>query len=196
MFINGKILPELYRYTKVSNAASLIRKSDLPKNSILKLDSASLVENTPTLEEIKKAYQTYAASPFVNYYLRTGEAISNSGNRIIECLKEGINLSKGVTGKFIRGITGTRKKPLNDETIADYIFKNKGFTSTSPESESRYANTFALGKNSAVVEFDIKTPMKAFEANNYETIFDTNAFTSEKFGIEKLKDGYYRVFEK
>ena len=31
---------------------------------------------------------------------------------------------------------------------------------------------------------------------NYETIFDTNAFTADKFDLVKVKDNYYRVTEK
>ncbi len=198
MILSGKMLPNIYQYLKFTGTNSLTRTTQTisAKSSQLHFDYARMQELTPKEEEIRKAYQTYAQCPYINSFLRKNEPISVNNNHLVDCLRTGINQSESVSGKFLRGINGTRQKPINDETIQDYIFNNKGFTSTAPEAEARYANTFALGSNSAVIEFDIQKPMKALQQNRYETLFDINAFTADKFGIEKIRDGFYRVFQK
>jgi hypothetical protein len=197
MSIIGKVLPKYYNYLKMSGAQSFLRttKPMLKNSTSIKLDPKGVKTLSYTQEEIEKAYQSYARSPFVNAYLRAGEVISETGNKIISCLNQAINKSKPTTGKFLRGLVGTREKPLNDSTISDYIFKNKGFTSTT--TEKSFASSFAsAGSNSAIVEFEITKPMKAFTANRWETIFAPNAFTSDKFEIQKLGDRYYKVVQK
>jgi hypothetical protein len=197
MSIIGKVLPKYYNFLKMSGAKSFLRttKPMLGNSTSLKLDSKAIKTLSYTQEEIEKAYQSYAKSPYVNEYLRSGDVVSENGNNIINCLNQAINQSEPTTGKFLRGLMGTRKKPINDDTIADYIFKNKGFTSTT--TEKSFASSFAsAGSNSAIVEFEITKPMKAFTANRWETIFAPNAFSSEKFEIQKLGDKYYKVIQK
>lgn len=160
----------------------------------LEHDMVQIRRYTP--EEIKSAYNTYAQSPFVNYYLRNGETLSEQSQKIVGCLNQAIKESSPIKGRFLRGITGNRSINVNEDTIADLVFKNRGFTSTAPMENARYAETFALGKNSAVVEFDLKEPLKAYKPNNYEVIFAPNAFTSDKFKIIKIREQYYKVIQK
>jgi hypothetical protein len=197
MSIIGKVLPKYYNFLKMSGAKSFLytTKPVLKKSTTLKLDTVTLKSLNYSQEDIAKAYNAYAQSPFVNAYLRDGEVVSERGNKIIGCLNQAINQSEPITGKFLRGLMGTRKKPLNDDTIADYIFKNKGFTSTT--TDKSFASCFATsGSNSAIVEFDITKPIKAYTASRWETIFAPNAFTSDKFEIKKFGDKYYKVVQK
>lgn len=193
-----KIVPQLYNYLKLSGASSLLKTRNLPinKNVSLTYDAARMNSLNHSGEEINKAYRTYAQSSYINDYLRSGEPLSIENNELVSALRQAINTSQPVSGTFVRGLTFSRKTPLNDENIFKYIFNNAGFTSTAPKENARFAETFALGKNSAVVEFDIKEPIKAFRASNWEVLFDINAFVPEKFGIKKIKDGLYRVFQK
>ena len=55
--------------------------------------------------------------------------MSVDANNMVSCLKQAIRESKPVDGTFVRGINVTRRKPLNDETISDYVFNNAGFAS-------------------------------------------------------------------
>ena len=58
-----------------------------------------------------------------------------------------------------------------------------------------YANCFALGRNSVKVIFDVKN-FPGYRANNYEVIFDTNAFTKDKFDIIQEGEKLFRIVEK
>jgi hypothetical protein len=197
MSVIGKVLPKYYTFLKMSGAKSFLctAKPLLKKSTTLKLDTVTLKSLNYSQEDIAKSYHAYAQSPFVNAYLRDGEVVSERGNKIIGCLNQAINQSEPTTGTFLRGIVGTRQKPINDNSIADYIFKNKGFTSTT--TDKSFASSFACGgSNSALVEFEIKKPMKAYTASRWETIFAPNAFTSDKFEIQKLGDKYYKVVQK
>ena len=193
-----KILPELYNYVRYGNWHSLLCQTshEISKGAKLRLDIKQLEKGKFSKAEILDAYKTYAQSPYINQYLRNGEVVSENNNRLIECLKQGIRESEAVQGQFYRGITGNRKTRINDETIFDFVFNNKGFTSTAPKGNKHYAETFATGNNSATIIYDIDRPMKALQQNPYEVLFDTNAFTSDKFSLEKIKEGIYRVFPK
>jgi len=128
--------------------------------------------------------------------LRNNEMLSPENQKVVNCLRQAIGTSQPIQGRFIRGLTGTRRLEINDSTIKNLIFNNKGFTSTAPIENGRYARTFALGKNSAVVEFDLTKPVKGFRANEYEVIFAPNAFTSDKFNLVKIAEKYYKVTPK
>ncbi|MBP3821635.1 hypothetical protein J6G99_08345 [bacterium] len=58
-----------------------------------------------------------------------------------------------------------------------------------------YANCFALGRNSVKVIFDVKN-FPGYRANNYEVLFDTNAFTRDKFDIIQEGKKLFRIVEK
>lgn len=150
-----------------------------------------------TPEEIKSAYNTYAQSPFINFYLREGGTLSEQSQKIVGSLTQAINDSQPLKGRFLRGITGNRRLAVNEDTIRNLVFNNRGFTSTAPMENARYAETFALGSNSAVVEFDLsEKALKAYKPNNYEVIFAPNAFTPDKFDIIKTGEKYYKVIPK
>ncbi len=195
MSIIGKITPKIYKYLKVAKKSSIIETAPI-KSGIslkgLKPDNDCFSKIIHSQDEIRSAYQEYARSPYINHYLRENLPMSERGNEILSCLKQAIQESEPVTGKFYRGISGCK----DEKEVRDFIFNNAGFTSVTPEINKNYASCFAIGKNSAVVEFDIKTPTKAFNAGSYETIFDTKAFTPEKYDLVKVNDGYYRVTEK
>ena len=149
-----------------------------------------------TEQEIKSAYNTYSGSPYINELLRNGEALSPENQKLVDCLYQAINTSEPIKGKFVRGITGTRNLKINDDTIKEFIFNNKGFTSTAPIENSRFAETFALGNDSAVVEFDLTKPIKGYKANNYEVLFAPNKFNDKQFKIKKIGAQKYRVTQK
>ena len=141
------------------------------------------------------SYQEYAKSPYVNEYLRQNISLSENSKKIIESLRLAISECR-VSGKFIRGISPTRTNQL--ETIDDvskFIFENKGFTSAVPEINANYANCFALGSRGTKVIFDVKN-FPGYRANNYEVLFDTNAFTRDKFNIIKEGENLFRVVPK
>ena len=195
MSIIGKITPKLYKYLKISGKSSIL-ETTAPKCGIsfkgLKLDRDCFSRLTHTQEEIQSAYKEYARSPYINHYLRENLPMTERGNEIYSCLKQAINDSEPVTGKFYRGLSGCK----DEKDVRKFIFNNSGFTSVTPELNKNYAGAFAIGKNSAIVEFDIKTPTKAFNAGSYETIFDTKAFTPEKYDLVKVDEGYYKIIEK
>lgn len=176
---------------------NLLKGIDL-KNAKLKPIEQDVVQIPKKFSdaEIKEAYNTYAGSPYVNAYLRNNEQLSPKSEKIVQCLTQAIQDSEPIQGTFVRGITGNRKVQVNDSTIKDLIFNNSGFTSTAPAENARYAKTFALGNNSAVVEFEITEPMKAYKANSYEVIFAPNAFTADNFDVIKISDGYYKAVPK
>jgi hypothetical protein len=199
MSIIGKVLPKYYKYLKMSGLQSFITKPKaISKTAVktLKFDTITFKSAEHSSDEIKKAYRAYAQSPYVNDYLRKGEVVSEQSNEIISCLTQGINQSEPTTGTFLRGIVGTRKKPINNNTIAEYIFNNKGFTSTTKDKS--FASSFACScsKNSAMLEFEITKPMKAYTADKWETIFAPNAFTADKFKINKISDNYYKIIQR
>lgn len=147
-------------------------------------------------EDIKAAYNLYAGSPYINEFLRKNEVLTPKSQKLVGCLMQAIETSPPIKGTFVRGITGSKKLNVNDFTIENLIFNNSGFTSTAPMENARYAKTFALGRNSAIVEFELLEPIKAFKPNNYEVIFAPNTFTSDKFNLIKVNDGYYKVVQK
>lgn len=190
----GKVTPQIYRYLRATGTTSILQSKPVVNLSLknLKFDEATFKSLKFSEEEISKAYKEYAKSPYVNSYLREGTPLSERGNEVVACLKQGIQDSEPITGKFYRGLTNCK----DEKSVHDFVFNNKGFTSATPEINKNYAETFAIGSKSAVVEFDIKTPTKAFTKNNYEVVFDTKKFTPDKYEIIKTKDGYYKVCEK
>lgn len=152
-------------------------------------------ETKKLLDNIYRAYRKYAESPYINEYLRKGIPLSEQSQEIVEALKQAISHNK-VSGKFIRGLTPAKNNRLETvEDVSEFIFGNKGFTSVVPEMNSDYANCFALGKNGAKVIFDIKS-MPGYKASDYEVLFDTEAFTPDKFDIAKIGKNLYKVTQK
>jgi len=147
------------------------------------------------LSDIITSYREYAKCPYINNILRTGSALSENSQKIVNSLKLAISNNR-LTGKFVRGISPTRANKL--ETIDDvskFIFDNKGFTSVVPEMNADYANCFSLGRNGVKVIFDVKN-FPGYRANNYEVLFDTNAFTRDKFDIIQESEKLFRIVEK
>ena len=195
MGIIRNVVPEVYRHLRIANKSTLlevkpINKSNLTKN--LKFDKELFDTFNYTSDEITNAYMEYAKSPYVNTYLRQGCPISEKSNKIIDCLKQGIQNSTPKAGKFYRGVTACP----DEKTAQKLIFNNPGFTSVAPEINKKYAETFALGKNGALIEFELKTPIKGLQENNYEVLFNPKTFTPEKYEIKKVKDGLFKVREK
>lgn len=194
MGIIGKITPKIYEYLRFAGKSSVLEVKPISRVNVsgLKYNAnfAQSLKYKP--EEISSAYREYAKSPYINYYLREGVPLSEQNNKLVSCLKQGIRESIPKTGKFYRGIQNCP----DDKTAEKLIFQNLGFTSVTPEINKNYAKSFAVGKNSAIVEFDLKKPLKGFQENNYEVIFDTKAFTSDKYKIKKVKDSLFRVTEK
>lgn len=158
--------------------------------------SADNLENTKnTINNVIQSYKEYAKCPYINEYLRSGTELSEKSKSLLENLKLAI-LNNRVTGEFVRGLTPTRKNQLeNIEDVSQFVFENKGFTSAAPKINSDYANSFALGRNGSKVIFDLKD-FPGYKANNYEVLFDTNAFTKDKFKIVQEGDRLYRVTQK
>lgn len=192
MNIVGKVTPQIYKYLKATGAKSLLQTRPNLSLKNLQPDITAFKSLKYSQDDILNAYREYERSPYVNYYLRKGLPLSERGNEIVACLKQGIQESEPISGKFYRGLTNCQ----DEKSVQNFIFNNQGFTSATPEINKNYATSFAIGSKSAVVEFDIKTPTKAFKRNNYEVIFDTNKFTPDKYEITKIEDGYYRVCEK
>ena len=194
----NKISPKAYEYLRISSKDSLLQTK--PVNSVgirqfkgLKLDWDKFEKLKFSDAQIKDAYKEYQNSPYINYYLRKSEPLSIKSNQVVSCLKQTINKSEPTSGKFFRGLQNCKD---DIDTIKKLVLNNKGFTSTAPETNKRYAESFFQPKNGVLVEFDLKTPVRAFKANEYETIFDINAFTPDKYNVIKIKDGYYKVIEK
>ena len=158
--------------------------------------SADNLENTKnTINNVIQSYKEYAKCPYINEYLRSGTELSEKSKSLLENLKLAI-LNNRVTGEFVRGLTPTRKNKLeNIDDVSKFVFENKGFTSATPKINSDYANCFALGTNGSKVIFDLKE-FPGYKANNYEVIFDTNAFTKDKFKIVQDGERLYRVIQK
>ena len=164
-------------------------------NALTHLEPANIQETKNLLSDIITSYKEYAKCPYINDMLRTGSALSENSQKILNSLKLAISNNR-LTGKFVRGISPTRTNKL--ETIDDvskFIFDNKGFTSVVPEMNADYANCFALGKSGVKVIFDVKN-FPGYRANNYEVLFDTNAFTRDKFDIIQEGEKLFRIIEK
>ena len=194
MFSLGKVCPKIYQYLRLSGKSTVMQlrppKIEQIGNLSLCKDTFQLLRLSP--EEISQAYREYAQSPFINAYLREHMPLSQNSNKLVSCLKQAIRESEPIKGKFYRGLTGCK----DEEAVRNFIFKNEGFTSVTPEVNKKYAETFVIGRNSVLVEFDIKTPIKGFKANNYEILFDTNAFTPDKYDLVKIDKNYYKLIEK
>lgn len=155
----------------------------------------SITETKKALDNICLSYKKYAESPFINDYLRKGLTLSDDSKQIVASLKQAISLNN-VSGRFVRGLSPTRTNPLETvDDVSKFIFGNKGFTSVVPETNADYANCFALGRNGTKVIFDIKS-MPGYRASNYEVLFDTEAFTPDKFEITKIGERLYKVIQK
>ena len=164
-------------------------------NALTYLEPTNIQRTKNLLSDIITSYKEYAKCPYINDLLRTGSALSENSQKILNSLKLAI-LNNRLTGKFVRGISSTRTNKL--ETIDDvskFIFDNKGFTSAVPETNENFANCFALGRNGVKVIFDVKN-FPGYRANNYEVIFDTNAFTKDKFDIIQEGEKLFRIVEK
>ena len=164
-------------------------------NALTHLEPANIQRTKKLLSDIIISYKEYAKCPYINDLLRTGSALSENSQKILNSLKLAI-LNNRLTGKFVRGISSTRTNKL--ETIDDvskFIFDNKGFTSAVPETHENFANCFALGRNGVKVIFDVKN-FPGYRANSYEVIFDTNAFTKDKFDIIQEGEKLFRIVEK
>ena len=193
----SKIQPKLYEYLRATSKASLVQTKPINTAGVqlknLKLDCDRFEKLKYSNTEIEKAYKEYQNSPYINYYLRKSEPLSIKSNQIVSCLKQGINQSEPISGKFFRGIQDCK----DDQNIVEkLVFNNKGFTSTAPEINKRYAESFYQPQNGVLIEFDLKTPTKGFKPNDYEVIFDTKAFSSDKYNLVKIKDRHYKVLEK
>lgn len=162
----------------------------------LKLDTAQYRNAEQIAQDIKKAYTEYSRSAYINQLLRDKTPLSIANKELIANLKLAIERSEPLTGKFVRGITGSRKIPVTPENIEKFVFNNSGFTSTVPIENKSFASCFSYDGNGAILTFDITKPMKAYKASNYEVLFDTNAFTSDKFKIIHEGGSNYRVVQK
>lgn len=159
------------------------------------LDVNNIDKTKNTIANIIQSYKEYARCPYINEYLRSGTELSEKSKSLLENIKLAI-LNNRVTGEFVRGLTPTRKNKLkNIEDVSKFVFENKGFTSAAPKINSDYANSFALGRNGSKVIFDLKN-FPGYKANNYEVMFDTNAFTIDKFKIIQEGERLYRVIPK
>lgn len=199
MSVVTKTLPKLYNYLVKKRLPALV--ADVGGKNInfktpLTYCKSDLKNAEAISQKIKDAYREYSISPYINVYLREGAPISAKANELYLALKEGINRSEKIQGVFVRGLNPRKNHPINLDTIGDYIFNNKGFTSTAPQDKAYYANTFA-GYKGALVKFEITKPMKAYKADNgYEVIFDTNAFTPDKFKIlPDVEENVYKVVQ-
>ena len=182
---------EIFNLALKANITDSFKYSDAV--SYLQLNNVEKTKNT--LMDVINSYQEYAKSPYVNEYLRQNISLSENSKKIIESLRLAISECR-VSGKFIRGISPTGINQL--ETIDDvskFIFENKGFTSAVPEINGNYADCFALGSRGTKVIFDVKN-FPGYRANNYEVLFDTNAFTRDKFNIIKEGENLFRVVPK
>ena len=152
-------------------------------------------ESPVTEKDITAAYREYAKSPYINDYLRKDAPLSEKSQELVRALKYAI-ANNEVSGIFVRGLTPTKENPLQTvDDVAKFIFGNKGFTSAVPEDRAEFANVFT-GKDGVKVIFDIKEKMPGYNADHYEVLFDTNAFTPDKFDIIKEGENTYRVVQK
>ncbi len=152
-------------------------------------------ETKKILDDIYESYRKYAQSPYINEELRKGLTLTEKSKQIVTALKRAITENK-VSGSFVRGLTPTKTNRLETiDDVAEFIFENKGFTSVVPIKHAEFANCFAIGKNGTKVIFDIKS-MPGYQANNYEVLFDTEAFTHDKFIIEKIGERLYKIKQK
>lgn len=162
----------------------------------LKLDTTQFRSVEQIAQDIKKAYTEYSHSAYINQLLRENAPLSRANKELIANLKLAINRSEPLTGKFVRGITGTRKMRITPENIEKFVFNNPGFTSTTPIENKSFASCFSYEGNGAMLTFEITKPMKAYKASNYEVLFDTRAFTPDKFKIIHEGGNNYRVVQK
>lgn len=185
-------------YSHVSHLTPLRSITDKKTFALagLKLDTAQFRTAEQIAQDIKKAYTEYSRSPYINQLLRDKAPLSAANKELISNLKLAINRSEPLTGKFVRGITGTRKMRVTPENIEKFVFNNPGFTSTTPIENKHFASCFSYEGNGAMLTFEIDKPMKAYKANNYEVLFDTNAFTPDKFKIIHEGGNNYRVVQK
>ena len=194
MAIIGKVTPRVYEYLRALGKGSILETKPLTNFNPngLRFDFQRAKSLRYTDEEIAKAYRAYEKSPYVNTYMRSNTPMTEESNKIVSCLKQGIQNSEPISGKFYRGV-------MNCSTVEDaekFVFENNAFTSVAPEANKRFAETFALGRNGAVIEFDLNQPVKAFQSNNYEVLFKPNAFSREDYQITKVKDGVFKVTER
>lgn len=181
----------IFNLAQKANLTDTFKYSD----AVSHLQLGNIEKTKNALMNIINSYQEYARSPYVNEILRQNISLSENSKKIIDSLRLAISKNK-VSGRFIRGISPTRTNQL--ETIDDvskFIFENKGFTSAVPEINANYANCFALGSRGTKVIFDVKN-FPGYRANNYEVLFDTNAFTRDKFNIIKEGENLFRVVPK
>lgn len=184
-------------FTEILSLANAANITDTFKYSdaISYLKPENIQRTKSLLDDLIASYREYAKSPYINDYLRVGTTLSEHTQKILNSLKLAISNNR-VTGKFIRGISPTKTNKLETiEDVAKMIFDNKGFTSAVPELNASYANCFALGRNGTRVIFDVKN-FSGYKANNYEVLFDTNAFTRDKFDIVQEGERLFRVIEK
>lgn len=158
----------------------------------IKLDYEKLQTSKYTKDEIQKAYSNYSISPIVNKLLRKLSLMPSEANKQVACIKQAINESKPISGKFYRGLTCCK----DEATVRKFIFNNKGFTSVAPEENKRYAEIFFAQNSGAFVEFDLRTPIKGFKASNFETIFAPDTFTPSKYDLINIGDRHYKIVEK
>ncbi len=164
-------------------------------NALTHLELANIQRTKNLLSDIITSYREYTKCPYINDLLRTGSALSENSQNILNSLKLAISNNR-ITGKFVRGISPTRTNKLETiEDVSKFIFDNKGFTSAVPETNENFANCFALGRNGVKVIFDVKN-FPGYRANNYEVLFDTNAFTKDNFDIIQEGEKLFRIVEK
>ena len=123
----SKIQPKLYEYLRATSKASLVQTKPINTTGVqlknLKLDCDKFEKLKYSNTEIEKAYKEYQNSPYINYYLRKSEPLSIKSNQIVSCLKQGINQSEPISGKFFRGIQDCK----DDQNIVEkLVFNNKG----------------------------------------------------------------------
>lgn len=192
-----KITSKAYEYLRLTQKDSMLQTKQVKNLSLLNLDGLKLDYDKLNAvryskEEIKNAYSDYMKAPYVNYFLRKSSVLSANANKQVGCLMQAINDSTPIKGTFYRGLGQCK----NEETVRKYIFDNRGFTSVAPAQSKRVAETFFSENSGALIEFNLKTPIKGFQASSWETIFAPNTFTSSKFDLIKVEDKYYKIVEK
>lgn len=185
------------KFAEIQNLSNCANITDTFKYSdavpYLKFENIQKSKNI--LSDLIESYKEYAKSPYINSFLRENASLSEKSQKIVDSLKLAISKNK-LGGKFIRGITPVKGNKLETvEDVSKLVFENKGFTSAVPEANADYANCFALGKNGAKVIFDVKD-FPGYKASNYEVLFDTNAFTRDKFDIVQEGERLFRIFPK
>ncbi len=189
--IGKKNFAEILSLAHSANMTDTFKYSDAISH--LRTDNVEGTKNL--LTGIIESYREYAKSPYINDYLRAGTTLSEQAQKLFNSLKLAISNNR-VTGKFVRGISPTKTNRLETiEDVSKFIFDNKGFTSAVPETHSDFANCFALGKNGIKVIFDLKD-FPGYRASNYEVLFDTNAFTRERFNIVQAGERLFKISQK